>query len=230
MPTPTLELVEKLYEKYADDLRLAQKEQRALRESDPSMKAQLDDLESEITYLLLREHRPETVVEIGCLHGWSTSWILRALQDNGTGELRSYDIIENATRHVPPDLSSGRWQFVQGDVRERMSRLPADIQYLFIDAAHSGRFAKWYIADLLPRLESDTPVSVHDVFHGARPLPFTEGAVLLDWLRRTDRRYFTVSAAHARAINGRVLRLRAELGLSERVHTGKDNPMLFFTY
>lgn len=230
MLTPTLELVEKLYEKYADDVRLAKKEQRALREEKPSMKAQLDDLESELTYLLLREYQPETVVEIGCLHGWSTSWLLRALRDNGSGTLRSYDIVEHATRHVPPELSSERWQFVPGDVRQRMSRPPSDIDYLFIDAAHSGRFAKWYIANLLPRLPPGTPVSVHDVFHGTRPLPFTEGAVLLNWLRRTDRPYFTVAAAHAPAVNGRVLRLREELGLSEPVHTGKDNPMLYFVH
>jgi predicted O-methyltransferase YrrM len=33
------------------------------------MKAQLDDIEAEITYLLLRHARPETVVEIGTFHG-----------------------------------------------------------------------------------------------------------------------------------------------------------------
>jgi predicted O-methyltransferase YrrM len=230
MPTPTFEFVAKHYEKFADAVRLAKKEQRAIRENDPSMKAQLDDLESEITYLLLREYQPETVVEIGCLHGWSTSWILRALRDNGKGTLYSYDIVEHATRHVPAELSAGRWHFVPGDVRNRLSELPYDIDYLFIDAAHSGRFAKWYIADLLPRLRPGTPVSVHDVFHGARPLPFTEGAVLLDWLRRTERPYFTVSPAHARPVHDRVLRLREELGLTERVHTGKDNPMLYFAY
>lgn len=230
MPTPTLELVEQLYEKYADDVRLVRKEQRALRDEDPAMKARLDDLESELTYLLLREHRPETVVEVGCLHGWSTTWMLRALRDNDAGTLYSYDIAENAAGHVPRELSAGRWRFVPGDVRERISRVPDEVDYLFLDAAHSGRFAKWYLANLLPRLRSGTPVSVHDVFHGKRPLPFTEGAVLLDWLRRTDRSYFTMSGAHAPAAAGRVLRLREELGLSEQVHTGTHNPMLYFTY
>jgi predicted O-methyltransferase YrrM len=229
MTTPTFELIAGLYEKYADDLRLAKKEQRVFRETYERMKTQLDDLESEITYLLLSEYRPKNVVEIGCLHGWSTSWILRALRDNARGTLYSYDLTENAVRHIPPELSA-RWHFVRGDVRDHLASMPADIDYLFIDAAHSGRFARWYITNLLARLVPGTPVSVHDVFHGARPFPYMEGAVLLDWLRRTKRSYFTVAAAREPDLNGRVRQLREDLGLAEHVHSGNDNPMLFFTY
>jgi predicted O-methyltransferase YrrM len=221
--------IDTLYETYTDDLRRAKKEQRELRDGDPKMWAQLDDLEAEITYLLLRTHRPETVVEVGCLHGWSTSWILRALRDNGHGHLHSYDLIAHATRHVPLDLSTGRWTFVRGNVRNRLSQVPAAIDYLFIDAAHSARLAKWYLTHVIPGLQPGTPVSVHDVFHRATPRPFTEGAVLLDWLRRGRRSYVTVAPAREPDVHRRLLRLREELGLADQVHTGTDNPMLFFT-
>lgn len=223
------DLVEKLYEKYADQLRAVKTEQRALLDADPTMKAQLDDLEAEITYLWLRDRQPSVVVEIGCLHGWSTSWILRALRDNGQGTLCSYDIHDGAVRHVPRQLADGRWRFSAGDVRQAVADIP-EPDYLFIDAAHSARFARWYIADLFPHVRSGTPVSVHDVFHGARPWPFTEGAVLLDWLRTTDRRFYTASAAREPAVNRRLREVRKDLGVAGRVHTGSDDPMLFFTF
>lgn len=216
------------YEKFADDLRFAVENQRAFLARNPSLTAQLDDIEAEITYLLIREFRPASVVEIGCLHGWSTSWMLRALTDNGSGRLHSFDLVDTATRLVPPALSEGRWSFVRGDVRRHGARLPADISYLFVDAAHSARFARWYIRSVFPVLAPGTPVSVHDVFHRARPLPYTEGAVLLDWLRRAGRGYFTASPAHDRPAFERLHRLRAEIGI-EAVRAGTRNPMLFFT-
>jgi hypothetical protein len=60
-------------------------------------------------------------------------------------------------------------------VRANLHTVPTTADYLFIDAAHSARFARWYIGNLLPRIPAGIPVSVHDVFHRRRPLPFTEG-------------------------------------------------------
>lgn len=74
----TLDLVERLHREHIDALLAAREAQRAHRGAHPSMKTQLDDVEAEITYLLLRHVRPAKVVEIGSLHGWSTSWLLRA--------------------------------------------------------------------------------------------------------------------------------------------------------
>jgi hypothetical protein len=77
----------RLYRPYAADLDRVREKQRKPLPPPTSLKAQLDGLEAEITYLLLREARPETVVEIGTFHGWSTTWIFQALRDNGTGHL-----------------------------------------------------------------------------------------------------------------------------------------------
>ena len=224
MPDLTFDFVAKLYERHADALRLVRTEQRALLAD--GLKAQLDDIEAELTYLLLREYRPETVAEIGCLHGWSTSWILRALRDNGHGHLYSFDLVDDARRHVPAELSDGRWTFTGGDVRDTV--LPVEVDYLFVDAAHSGRFARWYLADLVPRLAPGTPISVHDVFHYARAVPFSEGAVVLKWLRDKGIPYFTAAGAHAPDVHVQIMALKQELGIGESVHTGRDNPMIFF--
>ncbi|MCD9878427.1 class I SAM-dependent methyltransferase [Streptomyces guryensis] len=38
-------------------------------------------------------------MEIGTFLGWSTTWILQALKDNGTGHLYSYDIVDHVARN-----------------------------------------------------------------------------------------------------------------------------------
>lgn len=222
----TVDDVTQLYVKHHEQLREVREEQRALLRARPGMRAQLDDIEAEVTYLLLRDRRPSTVVEIGSLHGWSTSWQLRALRDNGAGALHTYDIVDHARRNVPDELAD-RWTFTQGDVRTR--RLPSTVDYLFLDAAHSARFARWYTRALLPTLDPGTPVSVHDVFHGRRAKPYSEGSVLLRWLRAADTGWFTASAKRAPRTYRLVQECRADLGLGDPVHPGRHNPMIWFT-
>ncbi len=208
-----------LYSKYLPDLVKVRAEQRDLHAT--GIKAQLDDIEAELTYLRLRETRPATVVELGALHGWSTSWILRALRDNEFGHLHSYDITAHAS--VPAELAS-RWSFAQGDARE--AKLPEDTGYLFVDAAHTASFARWYLAEVFPGVSC--PVSVHDVFHGRRALPLSEGSVVLKWLADKGIAYFTASRKAAPGVYDRIMQHRVKLGLAEPIHSGRDNPMIFF--
>ncbi len=226
---PSVESLSLLYKRYADDLGRVRDAQRAfLQERGKKMKAQLDDFEAEITYLLLRELRPESVVEIGTFYGWSTMWILSALRDNGTGHLYSFDIVDNVVRNVPEQLSGDRWTFTKGDVREHMDRLPAQTDYLFIDADHGSRFAHWYIDNLFPAVPSGTPTSVHDVFHGARVKPFSEGAVVVKWLARNGIEFFTPSHSKAPQVGGQLAAVKRELGLDTPVRESRDNPMIYF--
>jgi len=222
-----IETVVRLYRTYADDLRAAREAQRELRHQYP-LKPKLDDIESELTYLALRAVRPAEVVEIGSFHGWSTTWILRALRDNGSGHLHTFDLVDHATRTVPPALSGERWTFVHGDVRKQLHRLPPRPGYLFVDAAHTAGFARWYTRRLLPRLADGTPVSVHDVFHGRRPWPNSEGRVLLAWLRDRGITHLTASAAADPDTHDRLQDLKRKLALSAPVHGVGRNPMTFF--
>ncbi|WP_304452752.1 class I SAM-dependent methyltransferase [Nocardiopsis sp. YSL2] len=224
-----LSLIGDLYRRYRGPLAEVRDAQREfLRRTEGRMTPQLDDLEAEITYLLLRERRPDTVMELGTFHGWSTTWILSALRDNGRGTLHSFDIVDNVVANVPEELALGRWEFHKGDVRQNMAEVPEGIDYLFVDAAHNGRFAKWYLNELFPRVAPGTPVSVHDVFHGKRALPLTEGAVVLSWLRRTGTDFLTVSRKKAPAPYTALMELREDLGLGEPVRTSTHNPMIFF--
>ncbi|MGI9001443.1 MAG: class I SAM-dependent methyltransferase [Pseudonocardia sp.] len=224
-----LEYVCELYRQYAGELATVGKAQRDYAESmQARMTPQLDDLEAEITYLLLRATRPSAVVELGTFHGWSTSWILSALRDNGSGHLHSFDLIDNVVRNVPPELAEGRWTFVQGDIKETVGQVPADTGYLFVDAAHNGRFARWYLDNLFPRVPSGIPVSVHDVYHGRTTLPFTEGKVVVGWLDGQHVPFFTPSRAKARTTFDTLNALRDELGLAP-IRGAGDNPMIYFT-
>lgn len=229
MGTLTVDTITDLYVKHHEALREVRARLLALRTERPAMRAQLDDIEAEISYLRVRDGRPDTVVEIGSLHGWSTCWLLHALRDNGTGELRTYDRVAGARANVPAELAAGRWLFVPGDVRRTLAADPPErIDHLFVDAAHGAGFARWYLAALLPRLAPGTPVSVHDVFHGRRPKPFSEGSVVLSWLSGAATPYVTASPARAPHVHRRIQQVRADLGITGDVHTGRHNPMIWF--
>lgn len=229
MSQVSLDYVADLYRRYAEPLGVVREAQREfLRANRGVLTPQLDDLEAEISYLLIREYQPKAMAELGTLHGWSTTWILSALRDNGFGELRSFDLMDNAASNVPAELAADRWTFHQGDIRSNTALLPEKTDYLFIDAAHNGRFAQWYIDTVFPMLASGVPVSVHDVFHQRVALPFTEGRVVLRWLAERRAPFFTPSRARAGKVNEELRSVKRELGLDEPVHTGRDNPMIFF--
>jgi predicted O-methyltransferase YrrM len=191
-------------------------------------KPKFDDIEAEITYLLVRDRRPQAVVEIAPYYGWSTTWILQALEDNGTGRLHSYDLVDYALRTVPRTLAGERWRFTLGDVRRHQDRLPPAIEHVFIDAEHTAEFAQWYTAELFPRLAPGTTVSVHDVFHRQDPGRFTEGPVLVSWLERRAIPYFTAAPPRSPEAFDAISAVKQELGLHEQIHPSRANPAVFF--
>ena len=246
-----------LYERYGEDLRRVRSEQRELYarvgysrwqrffayrwvrtsfrrmgfdwERERFMNPQLDDIEAEITYLLVRDRRPRTVVEISPFRGWSTTWLLRALRDNGEGGLTSFDLHGDARRFVPDDLT-GSWRLVVGDVRERIEEIPRRIDHLFLDADHRRPFAEWYIAELFPRVSPGAVVSVHDVFHGRGPARGSgEARVVLDWLDRSGVAWLTPSRFGPGRVHDRVQATRLGLGFAEPIHTGDHDSMVFFS-
>ncbi|GAB2486403.1 class I SAM-dependent methyltransferase [Nocardiopsis aegyptia] len=218
--------ISELYRTHRDDLARVRTHMRT-HQHHTATTPRLDDLEAEITYLLLRHNTPATVLQIGTGHGWSTTWILHALHDNDTGHLHSFDTQDHTPHHIPHHLT-GRWTFTHGDVRTRTDHIPTHTDHLFIDAAHHGLFARWYLHHLLPALPPGIPVSIHDVFHQRHALPFTEGAVVLKWLTTHTTSFFTASAARAPHHHQALTDLKKELGLTEPVRTGHRNPTIYF--
>jgi len=187
-----------------------------------------DDIEAEITYLLVRDFRPRVVLEVAPYYGWSTTWLLQALRDNGAGRLHSYDLVDYSRWIVPPELARERWDFTQGDIRDAVDRLPPGISYLFLDAAHTAEFARWYLRELFPRLPAGTVVGVHDVFRGPDLAPMPESPVLLEWLDRRGISRLTAAPGAPGSVYDRAVALKRELGLTEPIHDSVKNPMVFF--
>jgi predicted O-methyltransferase YrrM len=251
----TLSFVLGLYEKYSDDLERVREVQRKFYQrwtrsersvfwrgarylaralqmpclASSSMRPQFDDIESEISYLLVREARPDTVVEISPSAGWSSSWLLHALEDNGSGTLHSFDMVDDASRALPPELTNGRWQFVKGDVRRMVAQLPDRIDYLFMDSDHSESFAHWYIKTIVPRVRSGGIMSVHDVFHTSDPCSHDyEGGVIVEWLAQQQRELFTPSPVKQPESYDAIMTLRRQIGVGANIHHGLTNSMIVF--
>lgn len=232
-----------LYRRYLKDLRSVRDQQRRfLRWNNNTvlrrlhrmrlrrylLRPMLDDLEAEITYLLVRDRAPNVVVEMSPNTGWSTTWILSALRDNGNnGQLWSYDLHDTSTKLVPQDLAAGRWHFVLGDATHTIPKAP-EFDYLFIDSDHSASFARWYSEELLPRVKPGVVVSVHDVFHQAHLSE--EGEVVAEWLKKRNVSYWSVASALNATETIELLAERQKLDpdLATPIHRGKANPMMFF--
>jgi predicted O-methyltransferase YrrM len=114
-------------------------------------------------YRLLRELRPEVAVETGVCNGVSTSFVLLALEDNGTGHLHSIDLPEVAGEEyedgtfwdgkggavIPPGKEAGwmvppglreRWDLVLGRSQDQLPALldrVGEIDFFMHDSEHS---------------------------------------------------------------------------------------------
>ena len=86
----------------------------------------------------------------------------------------------------------------------------------------------WYVVHLFPEVRAGVPVSVHDVFHGWRAKPFSEGSVVLRWLDERGIPFFTTARRKAPDVQQRPIALKDELGLGEPVRVSSTNPMIFF--
>jgi predicted O-methyltransferase YrrM len=216
-------------ESILDSLRVVD---RKIRSTSPTLRASFDDVEAEVTYLLIRSTRPQVVVEISPSGGWSSLWILSALRDNGTGHLYSYDLVDDATRNIPASLRTDRWTFVRGDVHRAVPTIPRPIDYLFIDADHSEQFADWYIQNLFPLLGPVAIVSIDDVFRGPNDWPkvFGEGRRVLEWLKNNGQGYLAFSPYAFAPNYEQAMRVKSQLGMARQIHTSIVNPCLFFSF
>jgi predicted O-methyltransferase YrrM len=205
-------------------------------ERPPQLNPSFDDIDAEITYLLIRSRTPQTIVEVSPCGGWSTSWILSAVRDNRSGHVYSFDVIDDSRRILSPELTADRWTFRQGDVRRTVAEVRNPIDLLFIDADHSRAFAEWYIRTLFPRLSPSAVVCVDDIYLMRRGAPFryAEAMVVLDWLdHHPEIRPFTASPLADRAAFDHLVGTRGRLGMIDQIKIPHRtdlplNPAIFF--
>jgi predicted O-methyltransferase YrrM len=186
-----------LYGKYKDELlEVGQKIRSFLDENHKKgMNPQLSDIEAELTYMFLRELKPNNVVEFSPCHGYSSMWILNAMDRNNNGTLFSFDLIDDSEHYLPKDLNKRR-VFVKGDVTLQIKKFPEQIDYLFIDSDHSQKFGQWYIRTVFPLINSGTYVSVHDVAKrhpASKKLVYGEAREIVKWLDKKNIPFYSAS-------------------------------------
>lgn len=213
-----------------------------------------DDMELEISYMRLRESKPDMTWEISPHQGYSTIVLLSALKANGRGRLVSFDVKDDCTNNMktlPIDLlDSDRWAFVRGDFRT----LFADVNetkptYVFLDSKHGREMGDFYTTVFFPWLgDRHIMVSLHDVYNplfwsderGYRDMnvypewmPNEEGMVVIDWLKdQTDMcGVYTLASKRNRAQEELFAALRAVRDAEVGAAFGLQkyvNPTLFF--
>lgn len=223
-----LDFAVNLYTKYVSDLKQVREKMKKLY-STKNVHAQQGDIEIELAYLYIREFKPKIIVEMSPNFGWSTLWLLSAIKDNGFGKLYSYDLVDYAKKNVPLSLGQNRWIFIQGDIKKNLHKLPQEIDYLFVDAAHSSEFAYWYIKNIFPNLRIGAHISVHDVFKPDPQGRLGEGRVVVNWLRQNNIRYFSPSPSNNSEIYDNIVRVKDTLGINQLIHRATFNSTVFFT-
>jgi predicted O-methyltransferase YrrM len=150
--------------------------QGAARLADPSP-ASVEG--KKLLYVTARALRPEMVVETGPFNGASSTFILRALEENGSGRLVSFD---RADAHdalgvplspgrrpgwlVPPELEE-RFELVLGDIRTTLRpRLACEprLDFFFHDSLHTFRHMLFEFRAAWQRLASGGVLASDDVF------------------------------------------------------------------
>ena len=123
----------------------------------------INELAGERLYAIIRKFQPQMAVETGVCAGFSTAFILQALQKNGTGRLHSIDLPEVVGEEysdgvfwegkggavAPPGKSSGwavpealksRWELITGKTQEELPPLLerlGTIDFFMHDSEHS---------------------------------------------------------------------------------------------
>ena len=147
----------------------------------------------------IRQLQPSIVWEVSPNRGYSTFWILQALQKNAKGKLFSFDIVDKVSPNIHHfGKGTERFKLVIGDFLAQFASYAVDFpcpDYVFLDSEHSPRFGQFWTTDLFPWLMKHhelVHVSLHDVFNpwisGVReadPLDWTstlEGQAVINWL------------------------------------------------
>ena len=195
---------------------------------------QFDDIEAEIVCLILMFSNPKNIYEFSPCGGWSTLYMLNALELNNNKDCKvhSFDIIDGCTSNINNfDNLKNQWKFYLGNVEDKYIFFNEEIDYLFIDSDHSEDFAKKYIDELLNPLliklktiNKKIFVSVHDVFHSN--VPSDEGKLVIEFLDKNNIEYFSpLNDFHRNEIE--IFRNNSNLDKNS-VHYSNTNPCIFF--
>lgn len=123
-------------------------------------------------YALCRLLKPRVVVETGVAEGISSAYILKALSENGEGELHSVDVAEftesgGVIGYVVPENLRGRWHLNKGRSQQLLPRLAKGLGLIDIfvhDSDHSYDVIVFELETAYPYLRKGGVLVADDVF------------------------------------------------------------------
>ena len=124
-----------------------------------------------VCYALCRALRPAVVLETGVAYGVSSSFITKALELNGAGELHSVDRapvrpgVESYIGALVPDELRPRWTLHRGTSRRLLPHLLprlGEIGLFIHDSQHTYRNVSWELRTVAPQLSRPAAVVVDD--------------------------------------------------------------------
>lgn len=123
-------------------------------------------------WCLMRHLRPRTVVETGVAHGFTSRFMLEALERQEVGHLWSIDrppldpVWQAQVGMAVPDRLKPRWTYVSGSSRRRLPALLSQIGEvdLFVhDSLHSERNVRFELDQVWPLLRPGGAIVVDDI-------------------------------------------------------------------
>ena len=125
----------------------------------------VDPESSAITYSLIRELKPQSVLEIGTWEGGTTCIIMTALIKNNlsykfvASELLN-DKKENTRNHVMQKC--GKVPKLIGDITRNLDKVPKTLDFLFLDSDHDTKTTNWIVKHIFPRIKKGGLFITHD--------------------------------------------------------------------
>lgn len=120
-------------------------------------------------YGAVKHARPSVVLELGTAVGYSTAWMLLALNENEYGHIYAVDLVASDNpiwKQVGLDTS--RLTYLSNDFIDTLredSRLPPVFDLVFHDAGHNVAEVEKDLAWVLPRLAVGGSLVVHDTVY-----------------------------------------------------------------
>lgn len=141
-----------------------------------------------VLYLIVRLIQPDCIIETGVSAGASSTYILRALQDNKKGKLYSIDLPPDnlpkgkTSGWIVPQSLRSRWKLYVGDVKELLEPLLDDlggIDCFVHDSLHTYEHMIWEFRAVWKYLRSNGLFLSHDVGTNEAFFDFMKGKDIL---------------------------------------------------
>lgn len=145
-------------------------------------------------YYIVRILKPENIVETGVAYGTSSAYILKALQDNGSGTLHSIDSVfrpwqsEEMIGAIIPENLKSKWNLVLGKSSNELQNLfdTLDVNIFIHDSLHTYKNMKFEFNIALEKINENGLIISDDVLGNDAFYDFTKEKNLKNYLIKVE--------------------------------------------